>query len=250
MKNKFIFLLILIITIFPIMPIMAQAQEASDSADPETAEIKEKLKERLEKNLSQNPVVDGQWFSVFGNVSVTYEDSITIEKDDGQKTLVNFDTNCQFSYYKKGVGNQNIEAASIETGWFVIAMGNKFNDNKELIAQRVSFSPAIEPTNQRLVLIGKISEIDEDVFVLSNGNQEEITIPSQYNLLIKNVNNPEIEDININDKALVIAQKDDDGLTMKTMYVQPSASNPNAEDNQVTEATAAAEASQSGEIEE
>lgn len=252
MKNKF-YLALLLITIFiTILTLPIKAQEATDSAND--IEIKEKLKERLEKALSQNPQTQEKWQAIFGKVTNAYEDSITIEQDNFQKATVNLNQDTDLSFYKTGSATKNITPKDIQTDWFAIAMGTNTNEDGTLLAKRISFSITENIEDERVLVFGKVKEIDENSLTLINGEEKIITIPSstKYIFVIDGVKNPEIDDIDVNDKAVAVVVKSYDTkdnlvLTLKSMYVSPSISSPNAVDNQVTEATASSEASKSGE---
>jgi hypothetical protein len=233
----------------------AFAQDATDSAQVDKESIKEKLKERLEKTISENPIVrPGKWRALFGQVESKTENTLTLSRNDDKKVTVNFNEETEFSLYVKGRASKQVSPDEIDSSWFAIAMGTEMLDNQVLQAKRISFSIAPAPMPERKTIIGKVLEIDSSSITISNGKETEITIPSKYSLQIKGVEKPDLEDVNIDDKAVVIVEELIDGeeitFNLKSIYVAPSISNPNAEDNQVTEATAAAEATDSGEIEE
>jgi len=227
------------------------AQTASPSAENDQELVKEKLKERLEKTLSENPAPKRlRWYSIFGTITAkTGEDTFSITKSDSSTATIVVNTDTQLSFYKSGLPTRKIKASDIQQDWFAIAMGTEMADNQTLTANRISFSAPTAAMPKRDIIYGKVTEIDENSITLENSKTTNIIFPKKYMLQIKGVEEPEVEDINIDDRAVAIVEEiingDKVSLNIKSIYVVPSNNNPKAASNQIKEASQSAIASPS-----
>jgi len=246
-KTIFITLLLMLV----IIPHVSLAQTASPSAETDQDLVKEKLKERLEKTLSENPIPKRiRWYGIFGTISAkTGEDTFSLTKNDSSTATIVVNDDTQLSFFKSGVPTRKIKAGDIQQDWFAIAMGTEMADNQTLTASRISFSVPQAKMPKREIIYGKVTEIDEDSVTLSNGKITNITFPKKYILSVQGVEKPAIEDINIDDKAVAIVEELADGdeinLSIKNIYVVPSNNNPKAASNQINEASGSANPSPS-----
>ncbi|NMC35941.1 hypothetical protein GYA49_02750 [Candidatus Beckwithbacteria bacterium] len=255
--NKLLFILLIALMIALFKPQLSLAQEntSTKSGDIENQEVLDKIKERIEENItgtsnshSATDSATPTWYGSFGTVTTTGNNKIVVQNQAAQNTEILFDQNVELVLFKSGVGRSEITADDIETGWFAIAMGKTITNNKNLLAQRITFTQDFETPAKSQVVAGKITEIDEEAMTISNGKTYALEIPEEYNLKIKGVDRPNLEDISIDDRAVAIAtvadSEDKEGektYTLRAVYIIPSLSNPLAEENQVeNEATASA----------
>ncbi|MGI5827496.1 MAG: hypothetical protein ACOX6V_00575 [Patescibacteria group bacterium] len=255
MKAKlFLITLLSLLFVFSVVVSGQETEEATESAVSQD-EVRQKLKERLEKTVQEDE--DGAatsssstWRAYFGNVSEAALTTLSLTTSDKRDVQIKIAEDCELSFYKKGKGNSTLEAEKIETGWFAIAMGTEMTEGT-LTAKRISFSETVTPTVKKKVLVGRISEIDDATLKLDTSPDITISIPKTYSIQIKGIQEAEIEDVSVNDKAVLIIEietvKDKRGnetttYTLKSLYSIPSTSNPRAADNEVTEASPAANA--------
>ena len=147
-----------------IIPHVSLAQTASPSAETDQDLVKEKLKERLEKTLSENPIPKRiRWYGIFGTISAkTGEDTFSLTKNDSSTATIVVNDDTQLSFFKSGVPTRKIKAGDIQQDWFAIAMGTEMADNQTLTASRISFSVPQAKMPKREIIYGKVTEIDED----------------------------------------------------------------------------------------
>jgi len=229
------------------MPIkISSAQTASPSAELDSDLVKEKLKERLEKTLAENPIPKRtRWYGLFGTITAkTGEDTLSLTKSDSSTATIILTSDTELSFYKSGSPTKKIKMADIQQDWFAIAMGTEMSDNLTLTASRISFSPAQAAMPKRNIVYGKVTEIDDKTINLANGKVTTAKFPKKYTLVIKGVTKPKLEDINIDDKAIAIVEDliEADTVTqnIKSIYVIPSKTNPKSEANQIKEASKSA----------
>ena len=111
---------------------------------------------------------------------------------------------------------------------------------------------ALAPAVKRDIIAGKVIEIDESqVTIQKNGDTANLGVGKKTKLKINGIKKPTVEDIQVNDyltAIVAIGEKDEPG-DVKAVLVIPGKTNPQAEENEVTEgeiesATPAAEEDQ------
>lgn len=250
-----------------IIPISVSAQDEQNSDDQVATEdikkeaITQKLKERLdevvqgEKNIESSPSAikqpQSKYSAYFGTIKEATNSTLLIETEDGNSNKVTLSTKTKINLYTQGKGNKQIDLEEIETGLFAIAMGT-LDNNKVINALRITLSQPEEDKIEKKVLFGKITEIDQETITISDTT---IDIPKKYSIQIQGVEEPEIDDISINDKSVAIIEiekstdknnKETTSNTLLAIYISPSMKNPLAETNQIIEeATSAAESTPS-----
>ena len=213
-------------------------------AAQEADEVKESIKERLEDSIDEKiEKVKGvleetnreEFYAYVGKIASQEEQVLTLKQDDQEKKImITEETTLVF-------GKENIESEDIETEWFALAMG-KVDENGLLQAQRIVFSEE-SPLSQieRQVVFGKIAEIDNKKILLKDGEELEFNFEENTNLKISGVEKPELTDVNVEDKAVAVLEKDKDGeYILKALFVWPGTASPESEENQVN-ATESAE---------
>lgn len=183
-------------------------------------------------------------YAYVGKITAYEEKVLSLKQDDQEKkAIITEETTLVFE-------TKNIESEDIETEWFAIAMG-KIDENSLLQAQRIVFSEE-SPLSQieRQVVFGKIAEIDNKKILLKDGQELEFNFEKNTSLKISGVEKPELADINVEDKAVAVLEKDEDEeYILKALFVWPGAASPESEENQVN-ATESAETEEAEESEE
>lgn len=175
-------------------------------------EIKDTIKERLEKTIGDNVdkiqgLITEEQNSLkkrafFGEVESITKDTLTINTDeDVKQASFNDDTTLV-----KLPGRTDIEIEDLAVGDFIIAMGF-LNENGVLETRRIVVSPQPKPAPVRKLFWGEIEEIDNETIAF-DGQEIEI---SEKMLQIKGVEDPSLEDISLGDKLFVLATVDDEG---------------------------------------
>jgi len=202
-------------------------------AAQETDEVKESIKDRLEDSIDEKiEKVKGvleetnreELYAYVGKITAYEEKVLSLKQDDQEKkAVITEETTLVFE-------KENIESEDIETEWFAIAMG-KIDENSLLQAQRIVFSEE-SPLSQieRQVVFGKIAEIDNKKIILKDGQELEFNFEKNTSLEISGVEKPELADINVEDKAVAVLEKDeDDEYILKALFVWPGAASPESE---------------------
>ncbi|MBU0619030.1 hypothetical protein KKD62_02215 [Patescibacteria group bacterium] len=218
MKKKIsIFLLLFTLCSLLFTPFI-QAQSPTPEASDE---VKEKIKERLEENVDEDvdkvkSLVDDQTSQLVkrgfpGKLKNITTDTLLIEIADEVKQA----SFSEETVFVKSPGNNQLNPEDLAVGDFIIAMGF-LNDTGVLESKRVVVTTEPKPAPARQLLWGKVKEIDNQTIVF---NDHEITLASSKNLKIKGIEEPEIEDINLEDKIYVIVTLDEDGEIDKVNQV-------------------------------
>ena len=240
---RWLFLLLFLGIFYAGIPWFALAQEeASESSQIDQETVRDNLKKRLEDSLTDKLEKvkgvlqeDTKFYAYVGEVT-KIEDQILALKRQDQEKKVAFDEDTTLVFSPKKDKSKNIDSKEIESGWQAIAMG-KVDQDKVLQAQRIVFSeesPIIEI--ERKVIFGKIAEIDNQKITLKNHEELSLTVDKKTKLAISGVKEPELTDVNVDDKAVVVLQKDDpdeETYTLKALFVWPGSASPEAKDNQV-----------------
>ncbi len=261
MKHILLFIILFLTVTKPVFT-QAGTPKANPSTSPSSSPsgqidadlVKEKLKERLEKTLAENPIPKRvRWYGMFGIITAkTGEDTLSLTKIDNSTATIVVTPETSLNFYKSGAPTRKIKMADIQQDWFAIAMGTEMAENQTLTAARVTFSAKPAPMPKRTIVFGKVTEIDDSNITLTNGKTSTITIPKKYSITISGVSKAEINDVNINDKAVAIVEELADGNnitnSLKSLYVIPSSNNPKAAGNQIKEATSAGQATPSASV--
>jgi len=253
---------------FVVTTVYAQ-EEATDSAETSKDEVRQKLKERLEKTVqgeseegAETATGKSKWYATFGTINEAALTTLTLETSDKKSVQIQFNEDTELSLYQAGKGTRTIAPEDIETGWFAIAMGTEYASENSLTAKRISFSiPSTIKPPEKKVVVGKISEIDDTTITISNGEKVTASIPKAYDLKVKGIEAAELEDVSINNKVISIIEKvvvvnkktDEEEITytVKSLYIVPNVNSPMAADaNNLLQATESAESTPSAEDEE
>jgi len=261
MKNKILLPLLVLFFISAgiVLPAISwvEAQEKpTGSATVDQEEVKQSVKKRLEDSLNEKlEKVKGvlsnsdKWYAYVGEVVESDgQNTLKLKRQDKQKTI-NLKAQTTLVLTLKTGQTKTVTAEKIVTGWFALAMG-KVDEQGVLQAQRIVFyeeSP-LSPV-ERKVVFGKISEIDNKKIVLKNHEELSLTLDKKTKLVVSGVKAPEVTDIAVGDKAIVVVQKNNQETLLKAIFVWPGSANPEAKDNQIN-ATPSATASPSGKIRE
>lgn len=253
--NYFIIIFSLTLNLaFPFL-IFAQSEIAqTEEIEIDETLIKEKVKERLEQSVmgetdtqsqetskSQEPAV--QWFSAFGNVSEVTNSNFLITSQNNTRTTIYLDKDTDLNLQSDKT-SKSIDLDKIEQDWFAIAMGPYAEGTENINAKRITFSTTPPQSIKRQILIGKIIEIDTKSLSLQNDKVIEISIPQFINLKIKGMDKAELNDINPDDKAVVVVQieekkpktnKSEENTeitySLKAIYITPNIKNPLSVEN-------------------
>ncbi len=231
------------------------AQDENSSSNKIDKEIiKQKLKERLD-NIKEGEIdvvetitSNNKLYTYFGEINSATESAIIVNNIDDTTSKINVSNDTNLYITGKNNKKITIEFADIEKGWFAIAIG-KFTDDKVLEAQDISFFPTYTRRDERIVISGKITEIEDDFMNIKNDSEYIISIPKKISIKIEGVDNATIKDLIVEDHAIaVISSKDnpintndknkreDPDYDLKAIYILPSINNPIANED-INEAT-------------
>jgi len=254
-------LLLIILMIFGSTIVLGQ--EAIDSAvsDDEVKEkIKEKFSETVDKDLDEvEEEIKGEaaakLYSWVGDVLENKGNEFKVETIDGEKTVRPEDGATIFTLIK-GV-RKNIEAEEIEKDQYVIAMGPK--EDNTVLGKRIIVLDEKPEVEERKVLSGLVTEVDvekEVVAIVDNDKTEVLGFNDDSALNIIGIKSPIVEDIQLDDylSAIVSLDEGEQIDEVKVVMVVPGKTNPQAEENQITdedleemESTSSSEATPSAE---
>ena len=228
-------------------------QDTDEEVEEETIDIddqiiKDKVQERLNEAVLGDDAADDDegstlnWYSAFGTVSNITNSSLDVSDADQTKYTVNFTKDTDLSFLSEKNVAKSIDPDEIEEEWFAIAMGPYEPDDQSTIsALRISFSENPPISVERKILLGKVGEIDSQAMTLINGDTIDITIPNLINLVIKGLNSSELNDVNPDDKAVVVVEisqveSEEEAevqitYTLKALFVVPGINNSLTEDD-------------------
>jgi len=217
MLYKLIILIILFLTLGVAYPLFAQGDPT-----PSQDSIRDKVKEKVE-NARSNPK------AYIGSVTDKTQDSIQIKNAKGEILFVSINPD-EVKFVKSGNSTTNIKFADVAIGDYVIAMGYKNSapsgstessvGSGVLTAKRIVVT--IQSPATRRILVGNIQKIDKkDISVLdSNGQQFTFSFPKSWK-------GPEIKDLTVNDKVIIVAIEEDGKEMIRTIdFVKSNTSNP------------------------
>ncbi len=249
-KSAFI-LLSLSAAIF-IAPFVKAQEEENIPFDPrqirDPLEIKEKIKERLEKTTQDSDIdlkeADLQeatqaaketikYYAWVGTLKKIDKKTLYINTLDGEKEAEVMDK-ATIIQNEKGKPAKEVKVEDLKEGNFIIAMGEL--KNEKIISQRIISSPFEEPKNEKRVVFGKVSEIEEDKIIITNGEKNILPIDEEkISLTIKNVKKPKLVDIQIEDRlyAIVMIDKSEKITATLAIYVIPGKYSPDNQENKL-----------------
>jgi preprotein translocase subunit YajC len=209
-------------------------------------EVKEKIKERLEdvveKGLDQ---VKGLMDQEKQNTIYGWSGTVESIKDEMLQIKTSLDlkeakiaTNADILKVNSGKGKKEIEPEDIVPDQFVITMGPKEEENLILAKRIIVLDEAPEPAAKRELISGKVKEIDgTEVLIQKNGDEVTLEIDKEVDLIISGIKGPNTDDIQVDDylTAIVVLDKTGQVDSVKSVLVIPGATNPQAEENEVTE---------------
>lgn len=212
-------------------------------------EVKEKIKERLEKVVDEGlDKVKGiieeekakKIYAYAGKIKSINNHNLTIETIFGNKQV---EVATQAAILKIGPkkGRTTIEFEDLEIDQFTISMGPR-GEKEVLMGKRLIVISEPSLALERKVLTGKVIEIDDKKVTFQiNGESETIVISSKTDLKIVGIEDPAIEDIQIGDQIISIVTLDEDDQIdlVKAVLVRPGEANPAAVENEI-EATPSA----------
>lgn len=245
--STIIFLLLLLPT-----PLMAQEASESGASESLTEKIKEKLQETAEEGLnnikdeliSKSKTPKKKAF--IGSIKSLDESSLTIE----YKTQIFNITLSEDAEIVKSSGKVILAIDDLDIDDFIIAMGFVLPDTTDLQAIRILLISSPEAPASRQLLSGKINEVDGNKVSIDS---KSLVITSKTSLIVKDIENPEVEDLELDDNLFAIVTLDQNGDIDKVsqVLVLPGKNNPaSLEPTNQDEATDSAEATESAETEE
>ncbi|PIS09070.1 hypothetical protein COT75_03330 [Candidatus Beckwithbacteria bacterium CG10_big_fil_rev_8_21_14_0_10_34_10] len=242
--KKILRIILKIIIIISLLSTPVLAEEATPGAISDD-EVKEKIKERLEEvsDKDLNEVKDeieaekkNQLFAWVGTVGETDGKTIKINTLGGIKeTKAN--PEADIFELTPGKSKKEIDFKDIEVDQFIISMGIKETDNL-ILGKRIIVLDEAPVTEKREIIMGKVTEVDEETITLKkNGDREKIKISKNTKLKINGIKKPTAEDIQIDDflNAVITLNKDGQIDEVKAVLVVPGESNPQAEVNEIKE---------------
>ena len=227
---KKLILILLAITLF--LPSSLAAQED----DTLTEKIKERLQETAEEGLdsikdelvSQSNTPQKKAF--IGKIKSIEDSLITLEyKDQTKQIEVNDDTDYSKTTFE-----------DLEVDDFIIAMGFIYPDQEVLQTHRLSFIADPQPPISRQLITGKVKEVDGNQVAVDG---KTLTITSKTDFTIKDVDEADTEDLELEDNlfAIVTLDKNGDIDSVKIVLVLPGKNNPASQEPTNVEATESAD---------
>lgn len=246
--KKLIALTILSLFLLP-TPLVAQETPESTKSNSLTNKIKERLQETAEEGLdtirdeitSKSKTPKKKAF--VGSIKSLNETTISLEYKS--HTLnINLDDTTQII---KSSGKKDLTIDDLEIDDFIIAMGFVSPESEDLAAKRVLLISSPEPQASRQLLNGKINEIDGNKISIDS---KSLVITNKTNLKVKDIKDPEVEDLELDDNLFAIVTLDQNGdiKEVNQVLVLPGKNNPAAQEP--TNASESAQASESATIEE
>lgn len=235
-----------VILLYFLLATPSLAQEATPSEEL----IKEKIKERLEqsvtgkiKGLQEEIEQKPKKKAFIGTVKTIRGSSVVLETDFGEREA-RISPETEVFYYESGGGQTEIEISSLETQDYLILMG--ILENNILDAKRVIKMPYLEVQEERELLFGEVSEIDnwKVEVVTQNGTikkREILELEKDTPLKFKAKAEATLEDIQIGDQLYAVVVREGEEISeVKRILIIPGKNNPLSEEN-LQEATEAAE---------
>ncbi len=226
-KWVFIFLLFLFIT----LPVLAVEDSTFSS------QIKEKIKERLEKTATESAETEtennqtekeetqsktNKYYAWVGSLSKIEENTLFIQTSKEEKQAEVNDKTTILQTPKKG-RRQEVDLEELEEDNFIIAMGELAGE--KISAKRIISTPPAEEESEKKVVFGKVAEIEDKKLTLQNGEETILTITENSFLSIKGAKEPEISNIQLEDKLYAIVYQEE----IKAIFVIPGKNNPENE---------------------
>lgn len=222
------------------------AQEATPSEEL----IKEKIKERLEqsvtgkiKGLQEELEQKPKKKAFIGTVKTIGGFSVVLETDFGERKA-SISPEAEVFYYEPGKGQTEIEISSLEAQDYLILMG--ILENNVLDVQRVIKMPEPETYEERELLFGEVSAIDDqEVEVITQTDiikkRETFKIDKDTPLKFRGQTEATLENIQIGDQLYAVVVREGEEISeVKKVLIIPGKNNPLSEEN-LQEATEAAE---------
>jgi len=232
--KKIILLTILLSSL--LLPGVIKAEDATNSS------LTDKIKERLEKtaeagldNIKEELIQKSnspRKKAYIGTIKSIEDSKIILDyKEEEYKIEVNDDT-----VYSK------TSFEDLEIDDFIIAMGFIYPDNDTLFTHRASFIKDPQPPIKRQLITGKVKEVDGNKIAVDG---KVLIITSKTNFNIKDVDDAELEDLELEDNlfAIVTLDKNGDIDTIKEVLIIPGKNNPASQEP--TNATESAETTES-----
>ena len=234
-----------IIALFTIITSPLLAQEEATNGSSLTDKIKERLEKTAEEGIDvikeelESKLQLPQKKAYIGNVSTISDDLITVKYKDKDYSIKLND----FTEYSK------TSLSELEQDDFIIAMGLVYKDSDELSAHKITYIKDPSTTSPRQILSGKIKEIDGNKIAVDG---KVLIITSKTNLVIKGVDKPSTEDLELEDNlfSIVTINSSGDILSVKEVLVVPGKNNTASLTPTNADATPSAEATDSAETKE
>jgi hypothetical protein len=242
---KKITLITLIILIILISPSPLQASDSTSSAVSQE-DVKEKIKERLEKTVEKGlekvkgvltQERENQLYAWVGPIEKIDLPQLSIKTIDDLKEAKIASSAAIFQVVS-GKGKKEIKAEEIKINQFALVMGPK-DENEVILGKRIIVLDETPIKSiKREVISGKVNEIDEtEVTLQKDGEEEVLIIGKKAKLKINGIKSPTVEDIQVGDylSAIVTLDKNDEVDEVRAVLVIPGKTNPQAEENEVTQ---------------
>ncbi len=212
-----------------------------------TEKIKERLQDTAEEGLenikdelnSKSKTPKKKAF--VGFIKSVNNDNITVEYKSQVYTLSLLDQ----TEIIRSKGKVKLDLEDLVIDDFILSLGFVFPQTSDLQTHKILKLTKPEAPQARQLITGSIEEIDGNKVVVDN---KRITISSKTNLDIKDVEDPEVENLELNDSlyAIVTLDQNSDIDDVKNILVIPGKNNPAAQEpTNLEEATNSAEATDS-----
>ncbi len=240
-------------TSFNLVPVAhAQDNETEKATDSSiTDKIKERLQDTAEvgiETIKDELLIESNTpkkKAFIGQITNIGQSSIELEYKSFTSSITLKDS----TQIVKSKGKTTLDLKDLKVEDFLICFGFVYKDSESLQAQRIlQIEPPKSPQVRQLIT-GKIEEIDSNKVVVDN---KRLTVNLKTNLDIKDIEDPEVEDLELDDNLFAIATLDQNGDIdeVKNILVIPGKNNPAAlEPTNQNEATDSAEATESAETE-
>ena len=225
------------------LPLTVEALDATSSAITPNQKILEKVKERMsiegeqpENNQMQS--TSNLLFGYFGILKEVQDNSLRLE--DAGQIKINHDTSTQVSKLQSGIKTKlSVSDLKNEVGSFLIAIGKKSPENT-LAAARISFSAEPKSTDNKRVVFGLVTEVENNRLTLNAQNStDNLSVNSQTVIMTDGSEKISIDDIIIDDKIVCIYNLTNSDKVAKRILVIPGKKNPVAVENKINSTVSA-----------
>lgn len=218
------------------------AANATPSGIPQD-QIKEKIKERLEKVVSEGlDKVKGimeknqpvKYYAFIGSIKTISESQLSVITPTGEKK-VTVASDAAIIKVTAGKEKMNLKIKELEVDQYLIVIGLKKNDD-ELLGKRIIVTTQPTAAIKRKIVVGKVTEIDSKKVVIKTTNEElSLATDDKTSIKIIGLTKSNLDKVQIGDNLTAIVALDKEGNVdkVKAILIVPGKANPAAKENEI-----------------